>query len=104
MMQATKACNHNVKEVGTVNHMFNIREWIVPHLNEIHYHTQPHIFLFKRNESGKAVMLYKQWSNENWQSPDGVSVMLKVSSALNQVLHIYTYMNLYLHTVFLMYS
>ena len=78
LMQAVKSCNHNVKQVDTVIHMFNIREWIMPHLNEIHYHTQPHIFLFKRNEAGKAIMLYKQWSHESWQSPEGDSVMLKV--------------------------
>ena len=83
LIQATKASNHSVRDVATVSYIFDIRAWLAPHIQEIHCHTYPHIFLFKKNESGKGVMLYKHWSHENWEFPEGDSAILKVS-----ILHI----------------
>ena len=38
--------------------MFDIWSWISPHLDEIHYHTEPHVFLFKTDPiTGKAVIM-----------------------------------------------
>ena len=78
MMQATRACNHNVTKVTTLRYVFDIKEWITPHLDEIRYHTQPHIFLFKRNSSHQSVMYYKQWSHSDWEPTNNGCILLKV--------------------------
>ena len=78
ILQATKARIHNVNNVTILDHVFDIQEWIAPHLDEIKYHTQPHIFLFKRNGSGKAAMYYKQWSHCDWEPSSDGCLLLKV--------------------------
>ena len=57
MMKATRASNQTVTNVSLVKTIFDIREWISPHLDSIKYHTESHVFLFKKNAYGKAVMV-----------------------------------------------
>lgn len=79
MDQCVRESNRNVKHVEQLEYVFDIREWIAPHLEEIHYHTQPHIFLFKKNAStGRAEMFYKQWSHDMWEPSDSGLQLLKV--------------------------
>ena len=47
------------------------RQWIEPHLEEIHKHTAPHIFLFKKSLQGRAEMFYKHWSKDEWSPSKG---------------------------------
>lgn len=64
-----KASNQNVKCVSTLRYIFDMKNWIAPHLDEIHGHTAPHIFRFRFNHaSQKAEMHYKHWSHESWQA------------------------------------
>ena len=69
--------NRTVVYVSTMRYIFDIRQWIEPFLEEIHKHTTPHIFLFRRNPRGKAEMFYKHWSNEEWSPSEGL-ILLKV--------------------------
>ena len=77
LIQATKASNHSVTGVQVLEYVFGIREWISPHLDQIRYHTEPHIFRFAKNDRGQSVMFYKAWSDDVWEPNDGL-ILLKV--------------------------
>ena len=47
-MQALKSSNHSVVNVSSMKYMLDIRQWLLPHLEDIRYHTEQHIFLFKK--------------------------------------------------------
>ena len=84
MEECVKASNKHVSEVSTLTYVYDVRGWISDHLEEIRYHTQPHIFLFKRNPtSGRSQMFYKHWSHDSWE-PSGSSglTLLKVCGRL----------------------
>ena len=61
--------NKNVQSVTTLEYVFDIKNWIAPCLDEIHYETKPHVFLFK-NCNGKAEMFYNQRSHNLWKQSD----------------------------------
>lgn len=79
-----KASNKKVRNTCTITHVYDIKSWIAPHLEEIHGHTAPHIFHFQVNHSKKrAELRYKNWSNEPWyptEDKDGL-ILLKVCSS-----------------------
>ena len=81
METALKSSNQNVKNTTTLEYIFDIKNWIAPHLDEIHGHTAPHIFRFRLNHSKRAEMHYKNWTHESWEpsdtSDDGL-LLLKV--------------------------
>lgn len=94
MEKAMKASNQSVRATFTPTHVFDIKNWISPHLDEIHGHTAPHVFRFRLNQSKKAEMHYKHWSHEEW-APQGGFIPLKVSmshvSATKQSYKLYLY-------------
>ena len=63
-----------------LDYVFDFKGWIGPCIDEIHGHTNPHIFLFRKNASRQSSMFYKNWSHDQWQPQDGVH-LLKVSSS-----------------------
>ena len=71
-----KECSKDVASVSWLTFVYDIRQWIAPCLEEIHQHTIPHVFLFRRNAEGRAEMLYKRWTKDSWQS---AGVILKVN-------------------------
>ena len=77
MEEAMKVSNQNVKSTHSLKYVFDIKNWIAPHLDEIHGHTVPHVFRFTLNHSKKAEMHYKHWSHEQWQPEHGL-ILLKV--------------------------
>ena len=79
IMEATKISNRNVTHVSALQHVFNVRDWISPYLEPIKYHTEPHIFLFKKNPNRKAAMYYKQWAvSKEWEPDNNGCLLLKV--------------------------
>lgn len=56
--------------------VYDIRSWIEEYAEELHAHTVPKCFKFERNDAGKAMMFYRNWSHEEWQGP---VVILKVN-------------------------
>lgn len=68
--------NQNSKFSSTLNYVFDIKSWISLHIEDIHQHTVPHVFLFRKNADSKAEMLYKHWAHDDWQLFD--KVILKV--------------------------
>ena len=63
--------------------MYNVKDWLSVHSEEIHEHVQPHCFKFTRNPSGKAVMYYRKWSTDTWMGP---VQLLKVKNAIMSVI------------------
>ena len=47
----------------------NIKEWLAPHAEQLHDHTQPKCFKFLRNVAGKCEMFYRNYSHVSWQGP-----------------------------------
>lgn len=68
--------------------LYDIKTWIIPHLNELHGHSQPHCFKFVLNDQGKAVMYVRNWTTSSWCSEKEAIVVLKVCM----------YMFVYVHT------
>ena len=62
--------------------VYDIKEWLAPHAEQLHDHTQPKCFKFVRNSSGKCEMFYRNYSHMQWEDPVTV---LKVSSWLSHV-------------------
>ena len=65
----------------SLEYFYNIRDWIAPCLEELKYHTDPHIFLFKLGSHGKAEMFYKHWSKDPWLPNEGLQ-LLKVATSV----------------------
>jgi len=78
MKEAAKACHANVTHASSIEYIFDIKEWISPHLDKIKYHTEPHVFCFKKNPSGKAAMFYKKRSHCEWEPDNDGCILLKV--------------------------
>ena len=52
--------------------MFDVSQWISPHLESISMHSKPHVFKITRNSEGRAIILTKKWSTENiWKECEG---------------------------------
>ena len=64
---------HPVLVIPLQNHirwqLYDIRSWVEDYVEELHAHTVPKCFKFKRNDAGKAEMYYRNWSHEEWQGP-----------------------------------
>lgn len=75
MEACCKAANHTVRETSTLKFIFDIKTWISPYLEEIHGHTTPHVFLFRRNVKGKACMYTKTWSHQEWEPEQGMQLL-----------------------------
>lgn len=72
---ACKAANHTTRKTMTLHYIVDFKKWLAPHIEEVHGHTNPHIFLFKKNASGKSVMYYKNWTHDDYQPKDGVKLL-----------------------------
>ena len=51
---------------SALQYVYDIRKWLSPHIDEVHDHTIPHVFLFRRGSSGDCEMLYKNWAKDKW--------------------------------------
>ena len=65
-------------ETHFMEEMYNIKSWILPHINELHGHSQPHCFKFVLNYEDKAVMYFRNWTSDPWCSEEEAMVVLKV--------------------------
>ena len=78
MNLAMKASNQKVKSSTTLKYVFDIKNWIAPHLDEIHGHTAPHVFRFRLTHAKRAEMHYQNWSHDPWKpiTVDGIGLIL----------------------------
>ena len=76
MLKAMEDCLSSIKALAfLLNVVYDIKEWLSPHAEEIHDHTQPKSFKFVRNSSGKCEMFYRNYSHLSWEGP---VILLKV--------------------------
>ena len=55
-------------ETEDVEVVYDISDWLLPHIVNVRNHTYPHTYKFFLNEQGKAVMNYKNWATDQvWQ-------------------------------------
>ena len=55
----------------------DVRSWLIPHIEDLHGHSQPHCFRFTLNKEGIAEMHFKTWSTDKAWSKEGL-LLLKV--------------------------
>ena len=46
--------------------VFNFKDWIGPHLNDIDGHSTPHYFLFQKNDSNQVAFWHKDRCDDQW--------------------------------------
>eukprot|EP00105_Crassostrea_gigas_P040560 XP_019924708.1 PREDICTED: uncharacterized protein LOC105332847 [Crassostrea gigas] len=51
--------------------VFNITEWLIPHLNTIKNHSKPHIFKIAKDDNGRARIFSKEWSTDKTLNATG---------------------------------
>ena len=65
-------------QTSFIEAMFDVKAWLIPHLNDLHGHRDPHCFKFLLNEQNKCVMFYRNWTSDVWCPEDRAAVVLKV--------------------------
>ena len=61
MQEAMKNCIQNIRVLPfLLDAVYNIKEWLAPHAEQLHDHTQPKCFKFVRNATGKCEMFYRK--------------------------------------------
>ena len=78
MEASCRAANPSVCGTSTLKHILDIKSWLSPYLEEIHGHTIPHVFLFRRDSEGRAVMFTKHtkhWLHEDWEPNRGLKIL-----------------------------
>lgn len=73
--------NHAIRgfSASSLEKMYDVKAWLSPMMDDLHNHTQPHIFLFTRGEDGICYMKSKHWDHSIWLPQDSPGhVLLKV--------------------------
>ena len=85
LREAVFNSNQEIASVTHLNAIYDFKGWLAPYINTPHNHTTPHNFLFMCNDDGNAVMLYRNWSSDQWlpPPPQPAIQLLKVISPLN---------------------
>ena len=79
LLQAMKSCLAIIKAFPfLLDVVYNIKEWLSPHAEELHAHTQPKSFKFVRDEEGHCVMYYRNYSHMKWEGPQRLLKVHKV--------------------------
>ena len=82
LLQAMESCLAIIKAFPfLLDVVYNIKEWLLPHAEELHAHTQPKSFKFVRDEEGHCIMYYRNYSHMKWEGPQRI---LKVLSCMVQ--------------------
>ena len=83
MRDAMHNCLTTIKVLSfLLDVVYDIKEWLAPHAEQLHDHTQPKCFKCVRNSSGKCEMFYRNYSHMQWEGP---VIVLKVNSWLSCV-------------------
>ncbi|KAL5468782.1 hypothetical protein EMCRGX_G029899 [Ephydatia muelleri] len=74
----TKSFTPNPKAI-LVEHLLDVKNWMIPHIQEIHGHTEPHCFRFTQSHCGEnIVMHYRQWSGQAWIPETGIQILTSI--------------------------
>ena len=71
----SKSFTPNPKAI-LVEHLLDVKNWMISHIQEIHGHTEPHCFRFTQSHCGEnIVMHYRQWSGQAWIPETGIQIL-----------------------------
>ena len=63
-----------------LSEMFDAKAWLQPHMEQLHNHTNPHIFRFVKGRDGCCYMQWKHWNHNQWEPKEGLGIsLLKVN-------------------------
>lgn len=54
-------------QYANIPHLYAVREWLLPHMQQLHGLNNFHSFVFARNAEGKAVLHFKAWCTSQWE-------------------------------------
>lgn len=66
-MDGCKEANKSVRDVVMLKEMYDVKDWLTPAMQQLHNHSNPHIFRFIRGSNGHCQMFYKHWNHEEWE-------------------------------------
>ncbi|XP_070536890.1 uncharacterized protein [Ptychodera flava] len=73
-------------EITILQTVWNIRDWLLPHLEEIHNQSFPHVYRIYLASNGEVKVQYKNWSTDfNWQPEDGLLEIFKKENGLQSI-------------------
>ena len=65
---------------NVLEHVFDVKTWLSPHLNSLHNHTHPHVFWLRKGITGAVEMHYKHYSDSPWEPTGPGLALFKVSN------------------------
>ena len=77
-LSAIKNCYGTMGDPTLLEHVFDIKAWLQPHLKKLHNHSHHHIFRFTRDARGVVVMHTKDWNESEWEPADSGIDLFKV--------------------------
>ena len=83
LLHATNISMEPNPKTFLIDAMFDTKSWIIPHLNDLHGHRDPHCFKFVLNNDNKSVMYFRNWTTDPWCAEDKATVILKVFEFIN---------------------
>ena len=100
LLSGCKEADKMIKEAVCLQKMVDVKSWLLPNTEELHNHSNPHIFRFYRNTQGHAEMKYKRWSSDNWEPSGNLPglKLLKVNLVYRVLVNEYI-MSIALHVV-----
>ena len=77
MFEGFKSANQLMKDVIQLPHMYDMKAWLDPVLEQLHNHSNLHIFKLIRGSDGVSKMLYKNWNKDKWlpEKSSGISLL-----------------------------
>ena len=53
LLSGVTQCYSDVPEANLIEHTFDVKSWLLPHLLKLHSHSYPHLFRFTRGSLGQ---------------------------------------------------
>ena len=70
LLEAMKSCLEVIEAFPfLLDVVYNIKEWLSPHAEGLHAHTQPKSFKFVRDKQGHCIMYFRNYSHMKWEGP-----------------------------------
>jgi len=74
-LEGLKEANSN-SNACVISKLVDVKAWMQPQMNEIHNHTNPHVFRFVKGSDSRCYMQYKHWNHNEWEPQDSPGIQL----------------------------
>ena len=54
-------------QYANIPHLYAVREWLLPHMQQLYGLNNFHSFVFVQNTEGKAALHFKAWCKSQWE-------------------------------------